>query len=105
MGKSPVGQKGYTGNPNGRPKKGQTLTDALRESVDKHEIAKKLVELALEKGDIGALKYIYDRIDGRPVETVNQTIIEHSNPILSALREIIDGPQPETDRLSTDEQS
>ena len=63
-------------NRNGRPPKGETLTDALRAKVDKDAIAARLVEIAMEKGDIAALKYIYDRIDGRPVETVNQTIKE-----------------------------
>lgn len=63
-------------NLNGRPPKGETLTGALKEKVDKDAIATRLIEIAMEKGDIAALKYIYDRIDGRPVETVNQTIKE-----------------------------
>ena len=61
---------GQSGNPNGRPPKGQTLTDALREHIDKDEIAALLTELA-KGGDIGALKYIYDRLDGKPTETVH----------------------------------
>lgn len=73
---SPVGKKGYTGNPNGRPPKGEALTDVLRSKVNKEAIAERLIEIAMEKGDIAALKYIYDRIDGRPVETVNQNIKE-----------------------------
>ena len=66
---------GESGNPNGRPPKGEALTDALRAKVDKDTLASKLIEMALEKGDLGALKYIYDRIDGRPVETVTQTLL------------------------------
>ena len=61
---------GQSGNPNGRPPKGQTLTDALKERVDKQQIADKLYEMAME-GDISALKYIYDRVDGRPIESVD----------------------------------
>ena len=44
-------QPGQSGNPNGRPKKGQTLTDALTSIVDKHELAKTIYSMALE-GDI-----------------------------------------------------
>ena len=69
-------EKGQSGNPAGRPPKGEALTDVLREKVDKAGIADKLIEIAMKKGDIVALKYIYDRIDGRPVETVNQTVME-----------------------------
>jgi len=97
-------EKGKSGNPAGRPKKGMALTEILKEKIDAGTLADKLIKMA-ESGDFQAIKYIYDRVDGTAVQTVNQTIIEHSNPILSALREIIDGPQPETDRLSTDEQS
>jgi hypothetical protein len=28
----------------------------------------------MEKGDLVALKYIFDRLDGRPVETINQNV-------------------------------
>lgn len=64
-------EPGQSGNPAGRPKKGMALTDILAEKVDKEAIAERLIELAMERGDITALKYIYDRIDGKPVETVN----------------------------------
>ena len=63
-------EKGQSGNPKGRAPKGQTLTDALRNHIDKEEIAALLTELA-KGGDIGALKYIYDRLDGKPTETVH----------------------------------
>lgn len=69
---------GVSGNPGGRPKKDESLTAALREKVDKQTIADKLIELAMD-GDIVALKYVYDRIDGRPIETVNQTVRELPN--------------------------
>ena len=62
--------KGQSGNPAGRPKKGTALTDILSEKVDAAELAQKLIDKANE-GDIIAMKYIYDRIDGRPRESVD----------------------------------
>ena len=76
----------------GRPPKGEALTDVLREKVDKHAVAEKLIELAMERGDISALKYIYDRIDGRPVETVNQTVLNLPDVVE------VDLSETETDR-------
>ena len=66
-------EKGQSGNPTGRPKKGQTLTDALEAAIDKETLAKALLDLVAD-GNIAAIKYAYDRIDGRPKETIEQTI-------------------------------
>ena len=66
-------EKGKSGNPNGRPKKGETLTDALEQAINKEDLAKALLTL-VEEGNIAAIKYAYDRIDGRPKETIEQTI-------------------------------
>lgn len=65
--------KGQSGNPAGRPKKGEALTDILREEVDAREMARKIIALARE-GNFAALRYIYDRIDGKPMETVRQYV-------------------------------
>ena len=70
-------KKGESGNPNGRPKKGQTITDLIRENLDKVDIeldngtfvtgkealVDRLKELAI-RGDMTAIKYIIDRMDG-----------------------------------------
>jgi len=73
---------GQSGNPKGRAKKGKTLTDILEKHLrkrrelpagEKHAakelLAKELIDRALD-GDTAALKYIFDRIDGKPTETV-----------------------------------
>ena len=59
-------KQGQSGNPGGRPKS-RALTDALEQTIDKHELGEKLWALAL-KGDMQAIKYIYDRIEGTPTQ-------------------------------------
>lgn len=67
-------------NRKGRPKKGQTLTDILEKHGSKKDVkngdeyiarkeglAQKLWALALG-GDVAAIRYIYDRVDGRPID-------------------------------------
>jgi hypothetical protein len=80
---------GQSGNPAGRPKKGKTLTDILEKHGRKRDVlykdpatgeqrymsrkealAKELWMLAL-KGDVQAIKYIYDRIDGKPEQAID----------------------------------
>ena len=69
-------------NRKGRPKKGQALTEILDEALDevksngktrREVITDKIITLA-EKGDITALKYIFDRLDGRPTEVIKTNI-------------------------------
>ena len=72
-------------NRNGRPKKGESLTDILRElggiadvSTEKGKIerrqaiANRLWQMAIA-GDLAAIKMIYDRIDGSPRQSVEMT--------------------------------
>lgn len=73
---------GQSGNPHGRPKKGQTFTDILdkvlleeqvtyngRVITGKEAAARKLLEMAI-KGDMRAITYLADRIDGKPFQSM-----------------------------------
>lgn len=69
--------KGQSGNPNGRPKKGKSMTELLEaygktkdgELTKRQKLIQKLYELAFD-GNIYAIKYIMDRIDGKPHESI-----------------------------------
>jgi hypothetical protein len=80
-------------NRKGRPKKGSALTDILSTKLDEENksgalrrevIAEKLLKLA-EGGDLAAVKYVFDRIDGRPRESVELT----GNAVDIRLKEIM----------------
>ena len=64
-------------NRSGRPKKGETLTDLLKQYLEekdedditrKSKLIKKVYELAIEKGDTTMIRYTFDRLDGKPTE-------------------------------------
>jgi len=88
--------KGKSGNPAGRPKKGSTLTEALESALDKKGkggklkrtlLAEVLLDLAITERNIAAIRYVYDRCDGRPNATIELTDAETE----MKLREIMDG--------------
>jgi hypothetical protein len=73
----------------GRPRKGTALTDILNYKLDlvhktgklkREAVAEKLIELALD-GNAGLLKYIFDRLDGSPVQAVVTEVHDMDNDI------------------------
>ena len=78
--------KGHTGNPGGRPK--NTLTAILKERMiedvvvnDKwlttaDMIVDQAIHLALD-GDMQAIKWIFERVDGRPIPMRLELVNEH----------------------------
>ena len=78
--------KGQSGNPKGRIPRERSLTKYLIEATDKlakgdnvitvkQQLADKLISLALT-GDIKALQYVYDRIDGKPKQSVDLGVVD-----------------------------
>jgi len=75
-------QAGESGNPRGRPPKGTTLTELLREAAEsmthggitrKQAVVNKLWEMA-EGGDLAAARLVLEYVDGKPVERVEGTL-------------------------------
>jgi hypothetical protein len=85
-------------NRKGRPKKGESMTDILNWALDqkriitdsgtgkekslllRHVLAEKLISKAVDEGDVAAIKYIYDRLDGRPKETIEMSAKRNDIP-------------------------
>ena len=70
-------KEGQSGNPNGRPPKGYSITETIKAMMDeKPEIKKalgnKILEMAL-KGDITAMKTLWQYMDGMLKQTTDIT--------------------------------
>ncbi len=72
---------GQSGNPNGRPPKGYSITDTVREMMAnspeaKEKLSKKVLEKALE-GDLKAVELLWAYMDGKPTQTSNINLQEN----------------------------
>lgn len=65
-------KKGQSGNPKGRPKKNHALSELLEKRLDNEELIEELIKTA--KKDPPTLRYIFDRILGKPKETLEAVI-------------------------------
>lgn len=68
-------KKGSTANPNGRPPKGYSIAETMREMFNNDpDMKKKLIQAMYEKAviekDVAAAKYLSSYVDGMPVQTV-----------------------------------
>lgn len=87
----PNWKKGQSGNPNGRPPKEHSITQTIRDMMDeKPEIKKalgaKILEMAM-KGDITAMKTLWNYMDGMPQQSLDHTTLgkELPTPILGGI--------------------
>jgi len=63
---------GVSGNPRGRPRRGESLSEALRDQVDARKLAKAVLEMAYS-GSVPAVSLVFDRVEGRCSERVALT--------------------------------
>lgn len=66
-------KKGYSANPNGKGKNSVSLVKTLQRALrDDPTIADRviiqLIDMSLAKGNLPAIKELFDRIDGKPTE-------------------------------------
>lgn len=93
---------GQSGNPNGRPPKGESLTEILKTQLDEYVrdkdgkltkktyreiISQRLIALAAS-GDVSCLKYVFDRTDGYPTQAAK---------VETELSVVVKAPEPEPD--------
>ena len=84
-------KKGQSGNPNGRPKGARGLSTILREMLDEDikviengvEVRKQFKDVIVRKllkkandGDLRAIEQIFDRLEGKPKQEIEQTTIK-----------------------------
>jgi len=95
-------RKGQTANPNGRPKKGESLTETMKmfleqappgqELTYKELFVKKSYQKAIE-GDPTFAKLVWNYIDGMPKQSVDLTSLGKSIVAKDSIGVSIDGLQ------------
>ena len=79
-------QPGQSGNPSGRPSKLKTLTGMLESKVNREEMATKLIQIATNNEtpalQLEAIKYIYARIEGNPIQAMRHQIEGAVGPLI-----------------------
>ncbi len=92
--------KGQSGNPNGRPRTGRALAEALRavgeEDGNLEAVARKVWELAKE-GNLRAIGLLAERLDGKPQK--GEEVYEPPPPFDDELPELPEWEEEEVGEL------
>jgi len=98
-------ESGKSGNPNGRPVKEMTLTALAKEFLNnipdgqkktyKEIFIQKVTQMAL-KGDMAAIKLIWNYLDGLPLQNIKVDGGVPVNPIAERLKEIKNNDKTDT---------
>ena len=79
-------KKGADANPNGRPKKGYSITEMFQEMFTKDPEMKQELGTAIyrkaKKGDPTAIKLVWNYMDGMPKQTTDIHVKEMPSPML-----------------------
>ena len=90
---------GKTGNPNGRPKKGNSWKDVLAEAMEKeHTVGgetkslKRIIGDVLSKkalkGDLKAIEMLMDRLEGRPLQGIVAEVTERKSQLAEEIAKL-----------------
>ena len=85
--------KGFASHPelinrNGRPKKGTAITDLLRSKLKPEAVTDKLISL-IEEGDLKAIEYAIDRLEGKPQQSIGVEPIEFiKSPMAETIQQL-----------------
>jgi len=93
---------GQSGNPDGRPKKGYSISEWFREMLASNPevraaLGKSITKKALE-GDVTAQKLVWSYMDGMPSQAIEQKLeVTHVIPILGGVSNVpINDSNPKT---------
>ena len=89
---------GKSGNPNGRPKKGNSWKDVLSEAMEKEhtiggekktlkQIIGDVLSKKATKGDLKAIEMIMDRLDGKPTQ---HQVVDVNKEKMDELKDMLD---------------
>ncbi len=84
-------QPGQSGNPKGRPKQAFSITELLRKKVteDPQPYIDKLVWHALHEGSETSLHYIFDRLDGKPRQTLDASVSDDHRSLWHTMQDAL----------------
>lgn len=86
MGRPGTFKPGQSGNPNGRPPKGYSITEMMKEMLNSEPEIKKAIGKAISEkaksGDITAIKILWQYMDGMPVQDITSGGEKIAAPII-----------------------